>query len=156
MYDAAAHPLTVMDDSAMKLVHSLQSDCIPSVADVFMSIKAASDRIARFLMPISQKVMLDTYANPALGEPWPTNWLAAPGLPDPTIGRKRRARRARGKRRQAAAATRLANGTQLKYLGIKQLPVSKIMNAERNLCLYAMPGPVLKRNFAYRIGDLPA
>ena len=56
-----------------------------------------NSNVAKLLAPLFKKTMLDTYANFAFGEPWPINWFVAPGLPDPTIGRKRRARRARGK-----------------------------------------------------------
>lgn len=43
-----------------------------------------------------KNICLRKFENPLLGQPWASN-----DLPDPTIGRKRRARRARGQRRHA-------------------------------------------------------
>ena len=43
-----------------------------------------------------KNILLKKFENPSLGQPWFSN-----GLPDPSLGRKRRARRARGQRRHA-------------------------------------------------------
>lgn len=136
LYDAVAHTPTAMSDAM------LNSD------------------VAKLLAPISKKKMLDTYANPALGEPWPTNWFAAPVLPDPTIGRKRRARRARGKLRQKATTTRplfatvATSSAVLCWPGIKHSQWTS-NQAQLIWSLSIIPEPALKRQFAYRIADLP-
>ena len=115
--------------------------------------------VAKLLAPLFKKTMLDTYANPALGEPWPTNWLAAPGLPDPTIGRKRRARRARGKLRETRAQRKLYKSclAELKQWSaqrrIKQLSVSEIVDEGLKHSLSTMPEPVLKSQPAYYSPD---